>query len=236
MTSRRGGWPLIGATALALVAVTCATLGWSRLDAGTGRAAESGRRSAVPAQVEPRVTPVADTRPAGLRIPSIGVATRLVRLGLQADGTVEVPLDPDDAGWYRLGPAPGVSGSAVILGHVDSTTGPAVFYRLRELRAGNRIEVARRDGTVVRFAVRSIETYANADFPAADVYRNDGAPTLTLVTCGGAYNKAKGGYQANVVVTAVAVGTVLERTPGAATSRDYQRRPPTWPPVVRDTY
>lgn len=117
-----------------------------------------------------------------------------------------MPKDPDRAGWYRLGPAPGAPGSAVILGHVDSAEGPAVFARLRTLAPGTRIVVEHADGALTRFAVRSVATYANEDFPAARVYRNRGAPTLTLVTCGGAYDAAKGGYQANVVVTAEYVG------------------------------
>lgn len=152
-------------------------------------------------------------RPTRLTIGAIGVATPLISLGLNADETVEVPKDPDRAGWYRLGPAPGAPGSAVILGHVDSAEGPAVFARLRTLTPGTRIVVEHADGTRSRFAVRSITTYANEDFPAARVYRNRGARTLTLVTCGGAYDAAKGGYQANVVVTAAYVGRT-EPTPG----------------------
>lgn len=147
-----------------------------------------------------------DLRPTGLDIAVIDVSTPLVELGLQPDRTVEVPTDPDRAGWYSLGPAPGLPGSAVILGHVDSTGGPAVFSRLRTLEPGAEVVVSHADGSASRFLVRSIATYANADFPAARVYRNRGTPTLTLVTCGGAYDAAKGGYQANVVVTAGYVG------------------------------
>ncbi len=147
-------------------------------------------------------------RPTRLAIPAIGVATPLITLGLNTDQTVEVPVNPDRAGWYRLGPAPGSPGSAVILGHVDSVDGPAVFFRLRTLATGTQIVVDHADGSRSRFAVRSITTYANDDFPAERVYRNQGPPTLTLVTCGGAYDKARGGYQANVVVSAAFVGRV----------------------------
>ena len=128
--------------------------------------------------------------------------THVIRLGQHQDGTVEVPDDPADAGWFQHGPPPGAAGSSVILGHVDSMSGPAVFYRLKELRPGDRIAVRLDDGTTVRFRVHSIETYANADFPARKVYGRQGRSQLNLVTCGGAYDASRGGYQSNVVVNA----------------------------------
>ena len=156
----------------------------------------------------PAVTAAAEAAPAppalpvSLSIPAIGVQTHLIRLGQQQDGSVEVPRDPAEAGWFHLGPPPGASGSSVILGHLDSLTGPAVFYRLNELRPGDRIAVLLDDGTTARFRVHSIETYANADFPAQKVYGRQGRSQLNLVTCGGAYDSSRGGYQANVVVNA----------------------------------
>ena len=137
-----------------------------------------------------------------LTIPAIDVSTDVIGLGQHPDGTVEVPDDPAAAGWFQLGPTPGSAGSSVILGHVDSTSGPAVFYRLDELRAGDRIAVRLDDGTTVRFRVHSNQTYANADFPARKVYGKQGRSQLNLVTCGGAYDAARGGYQSNVVVNA----------------------------------
>lgn len=139
--------------------------------------------------------------PRSLRIPGIGVATGLVGLGLRDDGTVEVPRDPDAAGWFDRGTSPGQPGSAVILGHVDSGQGPAVFYRLHELVRGDRILVRLSDGTTGRFSVVRVVTYPNDEFPAQRVYA--GTPrraTLNLVTCGGEYRADAGGYQANVVV------------------------------------
>jgi sortase (surface protein transpeptidase) len=139
--------------------------------------------------------------PAHLTIPAIGGATDLVRLGLQPDRTVEVPADADRAGWFEEGPAPGQTGSSVVLGHVDSAAGPAVFHRLAELGPGDRILVRMDDGSVARFAVRRVATYANADFPAQEVYAGSpGQPALNLVTCGGWYDAARGGWQGNVVV------------------------------------
>ncbi|HEY1119725.1 MAG TPA: sortase, partial [Acidimicrobiales bacterium] len=122
--------------------------------------------------------------------------------GLQPDRTVEVPSDPRLAGWYHLGPPPGDRGSAVILGHVDSVAGPAVFARLAELVPGDVVDVSLRGGAIASFVVRTVRTYPNADFPAQRVYGRHGVPELNLVTCGGAYDAGRGGYQANVVVNA----------------------------------
>lgn len=144
-----------------------------------------------------------------LTIPAIGVSQRLLRLGLRPDRTVEVPspADADYPGWYRLGTSPGQIGSAVILGHVDSLTGPAVFYELRSLEKGNRVDVRLADGSVAHFAVQDVVTYPNRDFPARKVYASPGYRALNLVTCGGAYDKGRGGYQSNVVAYTRWTGT-----------------------------
>ena len=141
-------------------------------------------------------------RPVALHIPAIGVSSRLVELGLNRDGTVEVPTDPGLAGWYGLGTRPGARGSAVILGHVDSVDGPAVFFRLRTLAAGDAVNVRIADGATELFRVESVRTYANDRFPARLVYAARGGRVLNLVTCGGAYDASRGGYQSNVVVRA----------------------------------
>ena len=138
-----------------------------------------------------------------LTIPGIGVDTRLVRLGLNADGTVEVPSVPATAGWFGLGTVPGGRGSAVILGHVDSVDGPAVFAGLPTLRSADLVRVTMSDDALVTFEVTAVETYANADFPARRVYAGSRrVRALNLVTCGGEYDADRGGYQSNVVVHA----------------------------------
>lgn len=139
--------------------------------------------------------------PVQLSIPAIKVSADVTGLGLNDDRTVEVPPDPDDVGWYRLGPSPGRPGSAVMLGHVDSTHGPAVFFRLQALKPGDRIAVRLSDAAVAHFKVARIVTYPNQDFPAQKVYGRVAGdrPTLNLVTCGGKYDRAAGGYQSNVV-------------------------------------
>jgi hypothetical protein len=150
-----------------------------------------------------RGTPV----PVRLEIARIGVDTALQRLGQDPGGAVEVPTGPRqwlDAGWYagEGGTRPGDPGSAVILGHVDSRRGPAVFYRLRELRAGDPVVVVRADGSRVRFVVERVERYPKRRFPTEDVYYPTLTPKLRLVTCGGTFDPAAGHYRDNVIVFA----------------------------------
>jgi LPXTG-site transpeptidase (sortase) family protein len=156
-----------------------------------------------PSTARPKADANSNPSPVGLTIPAIKVASSVTRLGLNKDGTVEVPKDPDDAGWYGKGPIPGQNGSSVILGHVDSKAGPAVFYRLKNLEPGDQIAVELSDNTVARYRVARVAQYANRDFPAVKVYAGSpDRPALNLVTCGGKYDRAAGGYQSNVVVYA----------------------------------
>lgn len=145
-----------------------------------------------------QATPV----PVRIDIPGIHVTSPLLRLGRAADGTVETPAPWEVAGWYALGPRPGDPGSAVILGHVDSTRGPAVFYRLRELRPGDEITIRRADGSSVRFVVQRTAQYDKRRFPTEEVYYPTLAPALRLVTCGGQFDFATGHYRSNIIVFA----------------------------------
>jgi sortase (surface protein transpeptidase) len=145
--------------------------------------------------------------PVRLAIPAIGVETPLIRLGLEPDRSMEVPGDFDLAGWFAEGPAPGQPGPAVIAGHVDSRTGPAVFYRLRELRAGDQIHVTRADGARLRFVVDSKQSFAKAGFPTDAVFGPTPAAELRLVTCAGTFDQARHSYRDNLVVFARLVGT-----------------------------
>jgi hypothetical protein len=174
--------------------------------------------TAPPATAAPTTTTVAapsTTRPARARtpsppvrveIPSIGVSSRLVRLGLNADGTMEVPRDYGRAGWFTGGAMPGQDGPAVISGHVDSKSGPAVFYRLRELRPGDTIRVRRADGGWLAFEVTGSARYAKAAFPTDAVFGPVTGPVLRLITCGGDFDRSSGHYLDNVVVTATPTG------------------------------
>jgi Sortase domain len=155
------------------------------------------------ADLPPRPQPVlatARSTPVSLHIPAIGVNVPLSALGLNANGTVEVPTDFQEPGWYRLGPSPGQVGSAVILGHVDSYLGPAVFFDLRKLRAGDRVDVDLADGVVVRFHVLAVAMYPKVTFPSLKVYASHGYSALQLVTCGGAFDYQTRHYLSNIVV------------------------------------
>jgi sortase (surface protein transpeptidase) len=145
-----------------------------------------------------RATPV----PVRIDIPAIGVSSSLARLGRARDRTVQVPSKWEQAGWYASGTRPGDPGSAVILGHVDSKRGPAVFYRLRELRRGDRVEVVRADGSRVRFAVQRVAQYDKRRFPTDEVYYPTLTPELRLVTCGGSFDATAGHYRSNIIVFA----------------------------------
>ena len=140
--------------------------------------------------------------PVHIRIPSIGVDASITDLGLAPDGTIEVPADARQAGWYKLGSVPGDAGPAVILGHLDSTTGPAVFARLAGLRVGDQVLVARADGSQVRFQVDRVATFAVNSFPTEAVYGATPEPVLRLITCSGTFSRAQGRYLSNVVVFA----------------------------------
>lgn len=141
-------------------------------------------------------------RPARLLIPSIGVSSRLETLGLLPDGRLAPPRDPERPGWWRGGPRPGQRGAAVIAGHVDSRTGPAVFAGLTRLRRGARIVVVDGAGRRVGFAVRSTQELPKDAFPTQAVYGRTRRPTLRLITCTGTFDRSSGHYRSNLVVFA----------------------------------
>ena len=156
-------------------------------------------RAAAPSSTRPPSRP---SPPVRVEIPAIGVSSRLVRLGLNADGTMQVPGDYDLAGWFTGGAMPGQDGPAVISGHVDSKTGPAVFYRLRDLRPGDTVRVQRAAGDWLAFEVTGTARYAKAAFPTEAVFGPVTGPVLRLITCGGDFDRASGHYLDNTVVTA----------------------------------
>jgi Sortase domain len=140
--------------------------------------------------------------PVRLQIPAIAVSTPLVRLGRLPDGSIEVPHDWNTAGWYDRGPRPGQPGPAVILGHVDSKTGPAVFFRLRALRPRDVVRVGLANGRILVFRVQRVERYPKDKFPTEAVYLPTLNRELRLITCGGDFDYAAGSYRDNIVVYA----------------------------------
>lgn len=141
-------------------------------------------------------------RPVSLVIPAISVSTSLIRLGLTSAGTLQVPSSASVAGWYTGSSRPGAVGPAVIVGHIDSYTGPGVFFRLIQLRPGDQIYVRRADSTTVLFSVTSVQTYSKDQFPARAVYGPTPDPELRLITCGGAFDPSRHAYLSNLVVFA----------------------------------
>lgn len=146
----------------------------------------------------------ARSRPVRLRVPRIGVDTALMRLGLTARRELEVPplARAGTAGWYDRSPVPGDTGPSVLAGHVDSRTGPAVFYRLRELRRGDRVVVDRSDGRRATFTVDRVDVVDKSAFPTRRVYGATARPELRLITCGGTFDTATDDYLSNLVVFA----------------------------------
>ncbi|MCC3276514.1 class F sortase [Arthrobacter sp. zg-Y20] len=171
-------------------------------------AAESAAPAAPPtATAAPSAAQPAAAAPVSLSIPAIGTNSQLLPLGLRDDGTLEVPPEPpgSPAGWYTGSPAPGDRGPAVLLGHVNATGGgPGVFAGLRDLRPGDRINVAREDGSTAVFTVDRGEQYGKADFPTLEVYGNTEAAELRLITCDG-FDAASGEFDDNYVVYATLV-------------------------------
>lgn len=141
--------------------------------------------------------------PVEVAVPAIGVRSGLVGLRLNNDGSLQVPTDYAQAGWYSQGPAPGDVGQpAVIVGHVDSTKGPAVFFKLKELHNGDPVLVRRSDGTSVTFVVYRAAQYPKDNFPADQVYAPNPDAELRLITCTGDFDRATGHYLGNYVVYA----------------------------------
>jgi hypothetical protein len=140
--------------------------------------------------------------PVRVRIPDLRVTSRLDELGRQADGAVAVPEDPAVAGWYSGGPRPGQAGPAVILGHVDSRSGPGVFAGLAGAAVGTLVHVDRADGSTVTFRIGRISRVPKDEFPTDLVYAPTLEAALRLVTCGGGFDRSRGSYRDNVIAYA----------------------------------
>ena len=165
------------------------------------RSAPSTAPSAAPSVASAAAKPITPVR---LRIPAIGVDTRLERLGVSRSGRLQPPVDPQRAGWFPGSSVPGELGPAVIAGHRDSLVGPAVFWRLTDLRPGDTVTVTRSDGGTARFTVAQVRRVPRAAFPTEQVYGASPDRVLRLITCGGLYDHVHGRYLDNVLVVALA--------------------------------
>jgi sortase (surface protein transpeptidase) len=134
-------------------------------------------------------------------IPAIGVDAQIVPVGLNADGSMETP-DFGLAGWYTEGPKPGDAGPSVIAAHVDSRSGPDVFYRLSDLAPGDEITVQRADGTTGTWIVEGSEQTDKDELPADRIWNATAEPVLRLITCGGDFDASVRHYTDNIIVYA----------------------------------
>ena len=158
------------------------------------------RQADVRDKINGMVLPESD--PVSMTIARIGVRSKLVDLGLNADGSLEVPADPADAGWFSRGAAPGALGPAVVAGHVTWNGAPAIFYRLGALDRGDQVLITRQDRRTAAFRVDKVVRYAKSRFPSRAVYGPIDHAGLRLITCGGSYDAARHRYLDNVVVFA----------------------------------
>ncbi|MFJ9976437.1 class F sortase [Streptomyces cyaneofuscatus] len=174
----------------------------------TGDVAAVGRPLGAP--LPPAHEPVEGAAPRSVEVPSVGIDAPVVRRGLDQDGAIDPPpYDlPQTAGWYGKGTEPGAEGAALIVGHVDTETKPAVFYGLSAVRPGEKVKVTREDGSVAEFTVDDVQVVTRERFDAEKAYgpRVDGRAELRLITCGGKYDQKSRSYTANVVVSAYLTG------------------------------
>ena len=168
-------------------------------------AAGAGSPTAGPLAIEaaPATEPAPLPPPSQVRISAIGVDSPLESLAVDAAGALAGPVDFGKAGWYAAGVVPGEIGPAVIAGHVDAAAGPAVFYRLRDLKVGDVVEVLRGDRWIP-FRVVASERYPKNQFPTERVYSPTPVPELRVITCGGTFDRSRRSYEDNIVVYAVA--------------------------------
>lgn len=171
-------------------------------------------QEASPSQdaTEPVAQPAPGASPSRLRIPDLDLDEDLIDLGLADDGSMEVPQDPEQAGWFTGAGRPGGYGPTVLAGHVDSDTGPAVFFRLTELRPGDEVDVERADGVVVTYEVTEVADYSKGNFPTPQVFGATAQDSLRLITCTGPWDSLAESYEDNRVVYAT---TTAQQPPTA---------------------
>ncbi|GHD99408.1 class F sortase [Streptomyces alanosinicus] len=178
---------------------------------GTDGSARGDLFAGGPAVLPRAAAPLGDALPQRVDIPRLGVQAPVVSRGLDTQGAVDPPPfdQPGVVGWYGAGTRPGAAGAALLVGHVDTATRPAVFYKLSTLEPGNTVRVVRSDGRVAAFTVDDVRVLPRARFDAHQAYgpHQTGRAELRLITCGGVFDRVSGSYTANVVVSAYLTGT-----------------------------
>lgn len=227
------------ATGLAATAATTAGLVSTRHDRYVLAAAAAPSPVPAPhgswaASPSPRTPAHPVPPPVALTIPAIGVHAKLIRLRLTRSGALQAPRSTTVAGWYTGSPPPGAIGSAVIGGHVDSRTGPGIFFRLRLLHQGDRIYVRQAGGRLAVFRVISVRHYLKAYFPTSRVYGPVPTPQLRLITCGGIFDPARGSYLSNIVVYATLIPPAVNQPRHQAEAHPLLFQPDRRAQLVRD--
>ncbi|WP_443079837.1 class F sortase [Streptomyces sp. P9-A4] len=204
--SRRGAWGVIAV--VLLIGVHLVRGGTEEIRAEgppqpLAAAAPDGARAAATSLPVSAPGPLPASTPVRVRVPAVRIDAPVTVVGLDAEGWIEAPPPEDDrlAGWFDGAVTPGERGTAVVVGHVDTPNGRAVFYDLGSVGKGHRVEIARRDGRTAVFTVYGVEVVPKDAFPAERLYGDAGAPELRLITCGGTFTE-RNGYEGNVVVSA----------------------------------
>jgi LPXTG-site transpeptidase (sortase) family protein len=208
ITSRRGALITLVIALLAALTVLVLTFG-GRPGPST---AQPPQQPGQPVAVTPEsgtdgqdlLAAMPKSEPVSIDIPKIAAHSSLIPLGLNPDNTIQVPpvTTPLQAGWYTYAPTPGETGPAVVLGHVDGNHQKGIFFRLKELAAGDRVSVARKDGTTAQFEVTKVHQVPKKDFESEGVYNDTADAELRLITCGGVFDRGAHNYVDNIVVYA----------------------------------
>ncbi|MCP4308219.1 MAG: class F sortase [bacterium] len=175
--------------------------------------AEESSENTVGGSVLSSENEVDELYPLRVRVSGTDIDASIIDLGLNDDGSMEIPKDFSVTGWYTGRPPPGELGPSIIVGHVDNKQGPAVFYELRNLAVGDLIEVDRSDGLIAWFKVREVALVDKLAFPTDKVYGTTEGPELRLITCGGSFDSDARSYRNNVIVFADHLGNFEPMTP-----------------------
>ena len=201
---RRDPTRVLAGVALALTLFGAGAVTWAAAqdERGTPVTFAASDNVTAPAQTESATTTLPRSKPVHIHIPVLGVSSTVMELGLQADGSMEVPPGAYPAGWYTHSPTPGELGPSILAAHVDWNGEPGVFVDIRELQSGDEVIVTRQDGSTAIFRVDRVDQYPKHGFPTEAVYGDIGHAGLRLVTCGGDFDGDAHSYVDNIVVYA----------------------------------
>ncbi|WCK56344.1 class F sortase [Aneurinibacillus sp. Ricciae_BoGa-3] len=138
--------------------------------------------------------------PSRLQIPAIHLDTRVEPVGILSNGQMGVPASFSTVGILSPWTLAGEHGNAVIAGHLDHFTGPAVFYNLRNLKSGDKVIVSNEAGNKLIFTVKEVKAYKVHEAPLEKIFGKSDKSQLNLITCAGKYNKKTKEHAKRLVV------------------------------------